>query len=44
MNAVLAVLFSIIALSVISMAVINFYLIKLVRKLEQEIHELETPF
>ena len=41
---VLAILFGIIALAIVALAAINFYLISLVRNLEHELDELENPF
>jgi hypothetical protein len=43
MNAV-AILFGIVALSVLVLGSINLYLISLIRRLEREIDELQTPF
>jgi hypothetical protein len=41
---VLAILFGIVALSVLVLGSINLYLISLIRRLEREIDELQTPF
>jgi hypothetical protein len=41
---VLAILFGIVALSVLVLGSINLYLISLVRRLERELDEWEVPF
>ena len=41
---VIFILLGIVLIGILSLAAINFYLLSLVRKLEQELDELENPF